>query len=352
MMLDPENDVRPANNDTRPPENDVRPPTNDVRPRTNGARRGRAHFYGPVIFPGAMPRWQGDRPAAAGGGGEGSPPPEQLKPLKQFEFLATSRGHLPGPRQALLAAVVAARPPSRLAPTPLPPTTPRGGGGGGGLMWGGTLALERWFCLVGSGSAIGKADLLSSVTMHPAFLEEVTVQPVVPGTTCDMHQPTTSMWSIPSSCATSRAPRQPWEERQRTWTGRGPHDRIQRNGRGLDADRTRAVPFLSGATDQAHATPAPCPRHPSQILHFARATPAPVSCDPCWEKRQRTRTGRGQWHFRTTAQRNYCTHPPFAQATAPKVQKKKCKKTKLLLAPAGFANAEVHRQNLGILGVA
>eukprot|EP00661_Eupelagonemidae_sp_cell13_P022547 gene22547-biopygen10263 len=32
----------------------------------------------------------------------------------------------------------------------------------------------------------------------------------------------------------------------RTRTGRGPHDRIQRNGRGPDADRTRAWPFLPG----------------------------------------------------------------------------------------------------------
>eukprot|EP00661_Eupelagonemidae_sp_cell13_P019298 gene19298-biopygen17488 len=35
-----------------------------------------------------------------------------------------------------------------------------------------------------------------------------------------------------------------WGKRQRTRTGRGPHDEIQRNGRGPGADRTRAWPFL------------------------------------------------------------------------------------------------------------
>eukprot|EP00661_Eupelagonemidae_sp_cell13_P021582 gene21582-biopygen13208 len=35
-----------------------------------------------------------------------------------------------------------------------------------------------------------------------------------------------------------------WEKLQRTRTGRGAHDRIQRNGRGPDAYRTRAEPFL------------------------------------------------------------------------------------------------------------
>eukprot|EP00661_Eupelagonemidae_sp_cell13_P018011 gene18011-biopygen14451 len=41
----------------------------------------------------------------------------------------------------------------------------------------------------------------------------------------------------------------PWGETKtgtgRTRAGRGPHDTIQRNGCGPDADRTRAVPFLS-----------------------------------------------------------------------------------------------------------
>eukprot|EP00661_Eupelagonemidae_sp_cell13_P008919 gene8919-biopygen16678 len=37
-----------------------------------------------------------------------------------------------------------------------------------------------------------------------------------------------------------------WEKWQRTRTGRRPHDRIQRNGRGPEADRTRARPFLPG----------------------------------------------------------------------------------------------------------
>eukprot|EP00661_Eupelagonemidae_sp_cell13_P017804 gene17804-biopygen9899 len=39
-------------------------------------------------------------------------------------------------------------------------------------------------------------------------------------------------------------------------------------------------PSTPGVTGHARATPAPCPRHPSQKLPVARATPAPVSCDP------------------------------------------------------------------------
>eukprot|EP00661_Eupelagonemidae_sp_cell13_P024277 gene24277-biopygen10425 len=37
-----------------------------------------------------------------------------------------------------------------------------------------------------------------------------------------------------------------WGKRKRARTGRGSHDTIQRNGRGPDADRTRAWPFLPG----------------------------------------------------------------------------------------------------------
>eukprot|EP00661_Eupelagonemidae_sp_cell13_P014893 gene14893-biopygen5153 len=55
----------------------------------------------------------------------------------------------------------------------------------------------------------------------------------------------------------------PWDKRQRTRTGRGAHDRIQRNGHGPDAG-VAVSPWGHRAS----------PRH-------ARATPAPVSCDPC-----------------------------------------------------------------------
>eukprot|EP00661_Eupelagonemidae_sp_cell13_P022084 gene22084-biopygen20710 len=50
---------------------------------------------------------------------------------------------------------------------------------------------------------------------------------------------------------------------------------------------------IAGSSAWGHR---PCPRH-ARATHakkwpIARATPAPVSCDP-WGKRQRTRTGRG-----------------------------------------------------------
>eukprot|EP00661_Eupelagonemidae_sp_cell13_P019800 gene19800-biopygen8508 len=65
----------------------------------------------------------------------------------------------------------------------------------------------------------------------------------------------------------------------RTRTGHGPHDRIRRNGRGPDADRTRVAPFLPGGTGHVRAMPAPRPRHSCQIVAYsprhARAMPAP-----------------------------------------------------------------------------
>eukprot|EP00661_Eupelagonemidae_sp_cell13_P018994 gene18994-biopygen12991 len=63
------------------------------------------------------------------------------------------------------------------------------------------------------------------------------------------------------------------EKRQRTRTGRGPHDGIQRNGRGPGADRTRAWPFVQTGGGAGLKGPVPAQRGLRQrlALHRRRA---------------------------------------------------------------------------------
>eukprot|EP00661_Eupelagonemidae_sp_cell13_P019326 gene19326-biopygen11526 len=70
--------------------------------------------------------------------------------------------------------------------------------------------------------------------------------------------------------------------RQRTRTGRGPHDGSQRNGHGPDAGRTRAWPFLPTAGLFAFAAPrAAAPRagagtSPFPVVQTALRSGSPV----------------------------------------------------------------------------